>query len=584
MAEVARLDAILSADVTGFQKGMQVASESVIKLGNLQKSIGNLQPFSPFIAQSVKAAKSVEDLKDVLAQLKIEQASATNPVELKAYNEAIKSVTTEVKRLGSSESGISGIGKSLTGALSSVRQLAYILPGIGMAGIFNLAFEAISAAAEELHIFNAETTAATKYSADLGGELAKGNADLNTELVKLSALVQVARDHSASLQARKSAIGELQKEYPGYLSNINLENINSQEAANAIGLLTDALARKAKVQAYSNLLTKATEDLIKAQNSKLYDNVTVLDQALAALKGLGNVSVAATSLATSGFKNQAETVAGLQGVVDDLSHSLADLTQQQAASNDFVLLNPTKLKAAKAAIEELTPAIRKLSFDKFEKDIGVTTYDLGTQIQSALDKAPAIPLNVKVDVKPALTDAEKSAQKLIEAIKQIEEDVVAGIGEGIGNLISGKKNPFGSLFQILGEGIKALGKQLIVLGALGEAVQKALSALITNPVLAVAAGIALEALGTIVANKGVQLHAEGGIFTQPTQWGNHVIGEKGPEALVPLNRMNELGLAGGGRQVVVMETRISGSDLILIQNRAQTAAGRAYGSNFNRRN
>jgi TP901 family phage tail tape measure protein len=38
---------------------------------------------------------------------------------------------------------------------------------------------------------------------------------------------------------------------------------------------------------------------------------------------------------------------------------------------------------------------------------------------------------------------------------------------------------------------------------------------------------------------GITPHADGGIFTKPTLWGNHLIGEAGPEALVPLDRLGD---------------------------------------------
>jgi hypothetical protein len=481
----------------------------------------------------------------------------------------------------SGEKAASGITKSFKSIAIAAGEVATeLFVTLAPMAALGLAFLLVSDTIKQYE--KAEKEAAER-TAEFNKEIGESSAKLNTDLTKLSALVQVARDHSESLKARTSALQELKKEYPGYLSNLNLENINSQEAAHAIGLLTDALARKAKVQAYSNLLTKASEDLITAQNKPLYDNVTLLDETLALLKNFGNTGGASIDLATAGFKNQASAVATLQGVVDGYSHTLADLTQEQAKADDFVLLNPSKLKKVKAAIEELTPALRKLSFDKFEKDIGVATYGLGTQIQSALDKQPAIPLDVKVDVKPNLDDAKALAANVNQIVADVAQHGAEAIGEGIGNVISGKKNPFAALAQVLGAGIKELGAQLIKLGEVGILAQLAIKQIIINPYLALAAGVALEALGTIVANKGVQLHADGGIFTQPTQWGNHIIGEKGPEALVPLTRMGELGMAGG-RQVVVMDTRISGNDLILIQNRAQTAASRSYGSNFNRRN
>lgn len=44
----------------------------------------------------------------------------------------------------------------------------------------------------------------------------------------------------------------------------------------------------------------------------------------------------------------------------------------------------------------------------------------------------------------------------------------------------------------------------------------------------------------------VAKHASGGIFTAPTLWGNNLIGEAGPEALMPLDKLDSLINANGG--------------------------------------
>mgnify|MGYP000861558392 FL=1 len=62
-------------------------------------------------------------------------------------------------------------------------------------------------------------------------------------------------------------------------------------------------------------------------------------------------------------------------------------------------------------------------------------------------------------------------------------------------------------------------------------------------------GVNLKAVGEVNwTGANVQKHADGGIFTRPTLWGNHLIGEAGPEALVPLDR-----LAGAGMANIIIE-------------------------------
>ena len=62
-------------------------------------------------------------------------------------------------------------------------------------------------------------------------------------------------------------------------------------------------------------------------------------------------------------------------------------------------------------------------------------------------------------------------------------------------------------------------------------------------------GVDIKAVGSVDwTGANIEKHADGGIFTRPTMWGNHLIGEAGAEALVPLDR-----LAGAGMANIIVE-------------------------------
>lgn len=72
-------------------------------------------------------------------------------------------------------------GITLTHMLGYLRNIAYILPGIGLAGIFNLAFQAISSAAEAIGLFESGESKALKKNAELNNSL-KDSIDRYEEL------------------------------------------------------------------------------------------------------------------------------------------------------------------------------------------------------------------------------------------------------------------------------------------------------------------------------------------------------------------------------------------------------------------
>lgn len=100
------------------------------------------------------------------------QKQAEKSPEAKAKLKEIEELSASSKRFGeqfgeAGQDGISKWGKGLTGIYSQIRTLAYILPGIGIAGLFNLAFEAIEKCLEELLDFNRTMRNTIEYNEQL---------------------------------------------------------------------------------------------------------------------------------------------------------------------------------------------------------------------------------------------------------------------------------------------------------------------------------------------------------------------------------------------------------------------------------
>lgn len=85
-------------------------------------------------------------------------------------------------------------------------------------------------------------------------ELAQANrqaaTDCRGEIAELSQLVEVAKDKTLGDTARKEAIKQLQEKYPDYLSNLSLENIYTNQAAEAVSNLTNQILAQAQARVY----------------------------------------------------------------------------------------------------------------------------------------------------------------------------------------------------------------------------------------------------------------------------------------------------------------------------------------------
>jgi hypothetical protein len=75
----------------------------------------------------------------------------------------------------------------------------------------------------------------------------------------------VLQDVNTSQVAREEALRRLQKEYPEYLGNIDLEKTSSEDLAEAIKKVNDEFERKIRLTAAQRILTEQYEQVAKAQ-------------------------------------------------------------------------------------------------------------------------------------------------------------------------------------------------------------------------------------------------------------------------------------------------------------------------------
>jgi hypothetical protein len=174
------------------------------------------------------------------------------------------------------------------------------------------------------------------------------------------------------------------------------------------------------------------------------------------------------------------------------------------------------------------------------------------------------------------------------AINAAAVNFAVGIGEMIGAAAAGGDGiaSFGTFaLQSLAGLLQQVGEMAIQTGIALLGIQVALKTL--NPAIAIAGGIALVALasgirnslakkaGAIQGGGTIPALAEGGIATGPTL---ALIGEgKGPEAVIPLDKLEGMMGGFGNQSNVVVTGRIQGSDILISSERAERQRSRYRG-------
>ena len=167
--------------------------------------------------------------------------------------------------------------------------------------------------------------------------------------------------------------------------------------------------------------------------------------------------------------------------------------------------------------------------------------------------------------------------QLTNIINNTLSQLGASIGESIASSLlgtGGLQSALDMFLSVLAGGLIQVGELAIATGIAILGIKKALETL--NPYVAIAAGIALIALGSFVRGSlqkkseglgGTKKFANGGIISGPTMglMGEYPGARSNPEVVAPLDKLKGLMGASGG----TLEARISGNDLLILMNKAQ---------------
>ncbi|WP_311440178.1 phage tail tape measure protein [Hoylesella buccalis] len=138
----------------------------------------------------------------------------------------------------------------LTGKISLATAAQTLLNKVVKANPYVAAATAMAALTSVIIAFISKTDKATESQKELNKVNAEAATQCRSEIVELSKLLEVAKDKTISDTARKEAIQKLQEKYPGYLKNLSLENIRSQQTAKSVANLTNLIMAQAEARVY----------------------------------------------------------------------------------------------------------------------------------------------------------------------------------------------------------------------------------------------------------------------------------------------------------------------------------------------
>jgi uncharacterized coiled-coil protein SlyX len=476
-----------------------------------------------------------------------------------------------------------GILEPVNNAYNAIRKIAYVLPGIGISGIFALAFEGISATVATFTGKLDKETDSTKKADDAAKEFAKtldslkGASDIIAQasggeagtIQKVNALAAAVRDTNLSYKERENALNDLKKINESYFGDLTLEQGSLAILASRVREYSQAIIQEAVIKGFTEEISKQTIEYNKQIDAldvlkKKFDDAQKAQSAFSPVvvqaggRGGGtgtsqaaleqNKLAATVNLTRDAFEDQRKKVENLGTSIAKLNGNIDDAVSAQLKLRPLEISPVVKIKDPK--VEDT-----KIKFNGVKFQLDLSTSDISIDTTSGLPKH--IDKTFLGQIQDQLVASlgagpTKEFQKRVDNFKQAIANDVVGLGEGIfedlGKAFAGTKNPFANILYLLGGFLEDFGKQLIVLGGLSQLIQDLLPEIFTpgGALAAIAIGALSIAVGAgikaLSSKKGVTAFAEGGIVTGPT---NALIGEAGPEVVFPLDKLNKFIRANG---------------------------------------
>jgi len=386
------------------------------------------------------------------------------------------------------------------------------------------------------------------------------------EIFGLKALVSASQNKALSDKERLLAVEDLQKQYPGYFGNLSKEQIMTSNLTGVVNELTAALLNRAiaeklasasadiqlKVFAANAKLVKQKNETLKleqqlialragATNDELYaDNQKFIN--VTNLNGLIRNSKDAENEYRQEILSGTKALERRQNVINTLTASSIKLSQSTGG----------KTKAAPKVFE--TPQVDALQ--SFITPLELTPVIDVSKVRTSMKLISGIISEESVRAQEALLSFNENASNIInDSIASTFENLGAIIGNTMasgGNILEAAGK---SLLSSLGSVLVELGKMAIKTGVGILAIKIALKSL--NPYVAIAAGVALVALGSAVSSSVKGLGDSGGS-------GGSTSMSTGSTANNTSTTSGGTGWSGGMNGTVVFE--IAGTSLIGVLN------------------
>ena len=444
-----------------------------------------------------------------------------------------------------------------------------------------LAIAAISAVVISIASYKDKITKATREQKLFNEINSETQKNFEEEVKSVSGLLAVVNNHNASMQERKNALAEIQKIYPDFLANQNLDKVSSDQLKTATSSLTNEIFKQAKAKAAFTKLQELSAKMIdfelgkqqaqistQAEINRLYASGASASQVQGFIESQKNVGLIAA-------KNAAEIQTQIDAIINMAS----------AQGLSVVPINRTTqaIQSQTVAVKEATAAAKAADVSGFKpsEQFAAPSAPTLTKFRGAYashDMTKDLQKNTGEQVK-IMSDYEQKMATATDAVNSsfasLQTDAAASFAQFVADTAAGDANAganFGkSMLGAIANFMQSVGAALVATAVASKAFKELI---LSHPEAAIAAGIALMAGAAIVrtqlsAGPKVTAFAEGGIVSGPTLglMGEYPNARSNPEVIAPLDKLKGMLKSGDSSSGFVASTSIQGRDLAIVLER-----------------
>lgn len=494
--------------------------------------------------------------------------------------------------------GFIGIANNLNPLLESFQRLkvetgstkaAFASLASSLAGPAGLGF-AVSIATSLLTVFaqralqnsGNEAEKAAKKIKSYGEILDQVVSGLAKERVEVQSLVAVLQNETETRDRKLAAIEKLQEMQPEIFKNLSLENNAVKGLDESYKAYLATIQNVIQVKILQAQLEQKIERQLALQtalgNKKLVTDIADLKNQKQLTEAQLSAADAAKKLADNslllGFgikrlQGQKE-LTQLTSDIDALGKKLFELSSSIRIKVPEVKISPDKVSIEPAK----DPRFYANSLRNLFKDIEDKEFKLKINVNAQ----PEIKIDAAGINKAGILLADQLAKAFTEITNNTLNDAISSLADGIGKALGGNgkfKNIFSGLYNVLGAGLKELGKYLVKTYALIKAIEEIK---FKNAAVGIAVGVALQILGATIQSR---VQSQNAFATGVRNFGGGLatVGERGPETIFlprgsSVQPNNEMLAYGGGGVTLQPSLSYDGTRFRIFLDRVDQQMGR----------